>query len=356
MKTAEFDYPLPPELIAQKPAEPRDSARLMVVDRATGRIEHRIFHQIGEYLQPGDLLILNDTRVIPARLFARKADTGGRVEILLLQQLSPRTWQALTGGRKVRMGTRLVLIDDRGVASGIQATVIGQGGSGQRLIEFDQPSSEWLWEMGNLPLPPYIRSYAGDPERYQTIYARHEGSAAAPTAGLHFTADLLLDLRLHGIRFAHVTLQVGLDTFKPIREDDIHDHTIHTEWARLGPETARQINETRLAGGRIIAVGTTAVRTLETAARKANPDNNCPADQCGWSTVTAFEGPTDLYITPGYRFRVVDVMLTNFHLPRTTLIVLVSAFAGQDLVKSAYRTAVEQRYRFYSFGDTMLIL
>jgi S-adenosylmethionine:tRNA ribosyltransferase-isomerase len=351
VKTADFDYTLPPEQIAQTPVEPRDSARLMVLDRSTGEIEHRIFHDLGDYLLPGDLLILNDTRVIPARLYARKVPTGGRVEILLLEQTGVLTWRALVGGRKVRVGTNLELVDSPPVRAEIQALEDG----GQRIIVFDRPTSEWLNELGHTPLPPYIHGYRGDPERYQTVYSRREGSAAAPTAGLHFTADLLLSLLEMGVKLAYVTLRIGLDTFKPLDTADIRDHKIHTEWAQLDASVAKQINETKLAGGRIIAVGTTAVRTLETGALGANPAG-CEDSQCRWSTVAAFEGPTDLYITPGFRFRAVDALITNFHLPRSTLIVLVSAFAGRDTIKHAYATAIDQDYRFYSFGDAMLIL
>ena len=353
MKTTEFDYALPPELIAQEPADPRDSARLMVLDRETGSIEHRQFGDITSFLKPGDLLVLNNTRVIPARLFARKAGTGGKVEILLLEQVAPSSWRALVGGKRVRVGTELVLSNS---THPVQATVSAVESSGQRIIEFSRPTSEWLWDVGHTPLPPYITRYQGDPERYQTVYSRHEGSAAAPTAGLHFTPDLLLALRDQGVQIATVTLRIGLDTFKPIDEPDIRQHQIHTEWAQLDPQTAQQINQTRLAGGRIVAVGTTTVRTLETAARIAAPDPCADGDACGWSTVAAFEGPTDLYITPGYQFRAVDVLITNFHLPQSTLIVLVAAFADLPTIKAAYAEAIAEKYRFYSFGDAMLIL
>ncbi len=355
MKTSDFDYHLPRELIAQTPAEPRDSSRLMVLDRATGRIEHRIFHEIVNYFLPGDLLVLNNSRVVPARLFARKAGTGGRVELLLLEQQSPARWRALVGGRRVREGTRLDVVNPAGEPTDIQVTVEETGMEGQRTIRFSRPTGEWLPLVGQMPLPPYIQHYTGDPERYQTVYARPEGSAAAPTAGLHFTPELLLALRNQGVQLAYATLRIGLDTFKPIDETDIHAHTIHTEWAQLTPETARQINKTKLAGRRVIAVGTTAVRTLETAALRANPAG-CSGDECGWATVAAFEGPTDLFITPGFQFRAVDALITNFHLPRSTLIVLVSAFAGLEQTKVAYTAAIDLRYRFYSFGDAMLIL
>jgi S-adenosylmethionine:tRNA ribosyltransferase-isomerase len=356
MRTDEFDYNLPPERIAQQPVEPRDSAKLMVLHRATGRIEHRVFREIGGYLRPGDLLVLNDTRVIPARLYARKARTGGRVEILLLEPVDPQTWWALVGGRRVRVGTRLEIGGAEGdEAQGVKAVVREAGPDGQRLVEFGRPVPDWIEALGHVPLPPYIHGYTGDPERYQTVYARREGSVAAPTAGLHFTPELLLALRDQGARLASVTLRIGLDTFKPISETEITAHRMHSEWAELTLQTARQINETKLAGGRVVAAGTTAVRTLETAALRANP-KECEEGTCTWNTVSAFTGPTDLYITPGYRFRAVDALLTNFHLPRSTLIVLVSAFAGVEMIRRAYQEAMEHDYRFYSFGDAMLIV
>ncbi len=355
MKTAEFDYYLPPELIAQEPVEPRDAARMLVLHRATGEIEHVLFRDLGRYLRRGDLLVLNDTRVIPARLYARKAVTGGRVEILLLEELQPRVWRTLVRGRRVRRGSVLDVLDPCDQPAGIEATIIELDDDGQRRIEFSRSPREWLDALGHAPLPPYIRHYTGDPERYQTIYARHPGSAAAPTAGLHFTPELLLGLRSQGIEQARVTLRIGLDTFRPIESADITGHKIHTEWARLTPEVARQVNETRLEGGRIVAVGTTSVRTLETAAFRAGL-KQCQNAGCAWSTVSAFEGPTDLYIVPGHEFRAIDALITNFHLPCSTLLVLVSAFAGLDIVRQAYSEAIERAYRFYSFGDVMLIL
>lgn len=355
MRTDQFDFELPPERIAQQPAEPRDSAKLMVLDRASGVIEHRIFNELGGYLRPGDLLVLNNTRVIPARLYARKRETGGRAELLLLEPVDPHTWWALVGGRKVRGGTQLEITNDEGQEPVVIQAVVRQAGpDGQRLVEFSQPVDDWIAALGHTPLPPYIRGYSGDPERYQTVFARREGSVAAPTAGLHFTPELLLTLRDQGIRSAEVTLRVGLGTFKPISAAQITAHPMHSEWAELSATTARQVNETRLAGGRVVAVGTTAVRTLETAAQRANPDG-CEDGACSWNTVNAFTGPTDLFITPGYHFRATDVLLTNFHLPRSTLIVLVSAFAGVETIRQAYQVAIEQDYRFYSFGDAMLI-
>lgn len=356
MKTADFDYHLPEELIAQTPAEPRDGSRLMVLSRSSSGVEHRNFRELLSFLQAGDLVVLNDTRVIAARLDARKKRTGGRVEILLLEQDGDnQQWLALVGGRRVRAGTELELVDRESGHAGPEATVVEERDGGQRIIRFERPANEWLADLGQMPLPPYIHGYSGDPERYQTVYSRHEGSAAAPTAGLHLSSELLFGLREAGVRLAYVTLRIGLDTFKPIEEEEISDHRIHTEWARLSPETARQVNETRLSGKRVIAVGTTVVRTLETAAQIANPDA-CDGKQCGWATVAAFEGPTDLFIVPGFRFRAVDGLLTNFHLPRSTLILLVSAFAGHDMIREAYSQAIAMRYRFYSFGDAMLIL
>lgn len=355
VKTSEFEYYLPPDQISQLPAEPRDSARLMVLHRKSGEIEHRVFRDLGDYLRPGDLLILNDTRVIPARLYARKAVTGGRVEMLLLDELRARLWRVLVRGGRVRKGTVLELQNSEDDTAGIKATVKDVESNGQRLVEFSSSPSEWLEQLGHVPLPPYIQRYSGDPERYQTVYARHEGSAAAPTAGLHFTPELLVSLLSADVRLGYVTLRIGLDTFKPIDSADISEHTIHTEWARVAPQVARQVNDTRLAGGRIVAVGTTSVRTLETSALLACSAHH-KTEACAWSTVRAFEGPTDLYIVPGHEFRAVDAMITNFHLPRSSLLVLVSAFAGKDAVRRAYLEAVERGYRFYSFGDAMLIL
>ncbi len=351
MKTSDFDYTLPPELIAQSPIEPRDAARLLVVNRATACLEHLGFRDVMGYLRAGDLLVANESRVIPARLYARKVPTGGTVEILLLRKLEKQTWVALVGGRRVRIGTRLELVR-RGQACGIQAEIVAHGQAGQRTLLFSEPIEPHLNDIGLTPLPPYIHMPLADPERYQTVYAHTQGSAAAPTAGLHFTPDLMLTLRQRNIQIAFVTLHIGLDTFKPVEEEDIEEHLIHTEWCQLDPQVAQQINSTKLAGGRVIAVGTTSVRVLETAARKFEiPDSKL---QIG--TVAAFEGPTDLFIYPGFQFRAVDAMITNFHLPRSTLLALVAAFAGRNLILRAYQEAIEQSYRFYSFGDAMLIL
>ncbi|HIQ06244.1 MAG TPA: tRNA preQ1(34) S-adenosylmethionine ribosyltransferase-isomerase QueA [Anaerolineae bacterium] len=357
MKTIEFDYELPPELIAQTPAEPRDSSRLLVVHRESEQLEHRIFRDVVEYLRPGDLLVANDTRVIPARLFGRKR-TGGKVEVFLLKRLGERRWECLVRGHRLRPGVEMEIAGQNGgrgetpAGEKIRARIVAETPSGGRIVEFDRPISPRLPILGHVPLPPYIHTPLRDPERYQTVYARTEGSVAAPTAGLHFTPELLLRLREMGVGLTYVTLHIGLDTFRPVQTENVEDHPMHTEWCELTPEAAQEINETRLAGGRIVAVGTTAVRVLETAAACCTPEG----EVCGWQTVAAFHGLTDLFITPGYRFRAVDVLITNFHLPRSTLLMLVSAFAGRDLIFRAYQEAIRLKYRFYSFGDAMLVL
>ncbi len=353
MKTSELDYPLPTELIAQEAVEPRDSSRLLVIHRATGELEHRIFHDIGAYLRPGDLLVANETRVIPARLFGRKEPTGGKVELLLLRPLDERRWRALVGGARTRVGTRIRLW--RGEEpTAITAEITETGERGARVLAFSEPLEPHLDEIGVIPLPPYIHKPLDEPERYQTIYSRAPGSAAAPTAGLHFTPDLMFALRDQGVQFAFVTLHVGLDTFRPITEETLEAHQIHREWARLTPEVAAQINQAKVSGRRVIAVGTTSMRVLETAARHGllqTPDGTCP-----WRALAPYEGFTDLYITPGFQFRVVDTMITNFHLPRSSLLALVMAFAGVDLIREAYAAAIRERYRFFSFGDATIIL
>jgi S-adenosylmethionine:tRNA ribosyltransferase-isomerase len=366
MKTSEFDYLLDPERIAQTPLEPRHASRLMVVNRADGSIAHRRFCDIGDYLSAGDFLVFNDSRVIPARLFAHKLlppgrretepHKGGRVELLLLSRQENGHWFALVKGKRLREGTRLGLVEPvSGHWTGIEATIVRSGERGERLIAFDPPLDDdsILDRIGTVPLPPYIHVPLDDVERYQTVYARRSGSAAAPTAGLHFTPELLLDLRQRGMMFGFVTLHIGLDTFRPVAAEQIEDHTMHTEFAVLDLHTAEQINQARLAGRCVVAVGTTAVRVLETAAQKALCAGQ---DTCAWQTVAAFEGPTDLFITPGYRFKVVDRLVTNFHLPRSTLLMLVSALTGLELTRRAYQAAIEHGYRFYSFGDAMLIL
>jgi S-adenosylmethionine:tRNA ribosyltransferase-isomerase len=339
MRTSDFDYHLPESSIAQTPAEPRDSSRLLVLHRDTGQLEHRIFREVREYLQPGDLLVLNQTRVIPARIYARK-DTGGRVELLLLRRRDTLTWEALVGGKGLRVGKRVR------VENGPEAEILENLEGSERLIQFAEPIEPYFSKVGNVPLPPYIHEKLSDPERYQTVYAREPGSAAAPTAGLHFTPRLLEELQAKGVRLAYVTLHVGLDTFAPVTEDDPEEHKIHTEWCELPQRTADMINETKRTGGRVIAVGTTSVRTLESAARSSKKEYQ----------ISPYIGPTDLYILPGYQFKAVDVMITNFHLPKSTLLMLVSAFAGRERILETYQTAVEKGYRFYSFGDAMIIL
>ena len=350
MKTAEFDYELPPELIAQTPIEPRDASRLMVVDRHTGEIAHRHFCDLPDLLQPGDLLVHNESRVIPARLFARKP-TGGKVEILLLRQCAGDTWETLVRGRRIRAGMRLALFDGpEGLPIGAEAEVVEERERGMRVLTFDRPVLPLAERVGVTPLPPYIHTSLADAERYQTVYAHTPGSAAAPTAGLHFTPELLHRLRGMGVRSAFVTLHIGLDTFRPVSEEHVEDHRMHTEYCSLTPQVAGQVNRTRLEGHRVVAVGTTSVRVLETAAIKAQS----PKPKA--ETVQPFEGATDLFIYPGYEFHVVDALITNFHLPRSTLLMLVAAFASRELMNRAYAEAIRERYRFYSFGDAMLIL
>lgn len=351
MKTSDFDYHLPESSIAQTPAEPRDSSRLLVLHRESGELEHRIFRDVTDYLSAGDLLVLNQTRVIPARIFAHK-ETGGHVEILLLRRRDTLTWEALVGGKGLRVG-KMVFVDvDEGSSQTVQAEVIEILEGSERLIRFSEPIEPYFSKVGNVPLPPYIHEKLNDPERYQTVYAKEPGSAAAPTAGLHFTPRLLEELQVKGVKIAYVTLHVGLDTFAPVTEDDPETHKIHTEWCELPQETADLINQTKRSGGRVVAVGTTSVRTLESAGIGNRESEIGSSD----SRIASYIGPTSLFILPGYEFQVVDVMITNFHLPKSTLLMLVSAFAGREQILETYRTAVEEGYRFYSFGDAMLIL
>jgi len=352
MKTSDFDYHLPESSIAQTPAEPRDSSRLLVLHRDTGELEHRIFRDVTDYFKAGDLLVLNQTRVIPARIYARK-ETGGRVELLLLRRRDPLTWEALVGGKGLRVGTT-VRVED-----GPEAEILEILDGSERLIKFSEPIEPYFSKVGNVPLPPYIHEKLSDPERYQTVYAKEPGSAAAPTAGLHFTPRLLEELQVKGVKIAYVTLHVGLDTFAPVTEENPEEHKIHSEWCELTHETEDAINETRAKGGRVIAAGTTSVRTLESAgignrkSENVNSDSRLPNNA---SQISPFTGPTSLFILPGYQFKVVDVMITNFHLPRSSLIMLVSAFAGREKILETYEIAVREGYRFYSFGDAMLIL
>jgi S-adenosylmethionine:tRNA ribosyltransferase-isomerase len=342
LRTSDFDYELPVSYIAQTPLEHRDQSRLLILDRQSGELQHAIFKDLGKYLKAGDILVINETRVIPARLFARKLPSGGKVEILLLRKRNTRTWEALVGGKGLTKGKLLqveaIIEGDRAPMAEIEAVLEGA----ERLIRFDEPLELLFPKIGFMPLPPYIHSRLNDPERYQTVYAVTSGSAAAPTAGLHFTPELIEELKTRGIGFASVTLHVGLDTFLPVTESNPLEHKIHTEWCQLTQETVDQIQFAKANGGRVIAVGTTSVRTLESAAQDG--------------VLKAYEGPTSLYILPGYRFHIVEAMVTNFHLPRSTLIMLVSAFAGREKVLNAYEAAKKAHYRFYSFGDAMLII
>lgn len=368
LKISDFYYNLPAELIAQEPLPERDKSRLLVLDRSTNHIEHRHFQEIIDYFRPGDVIVINDSRVIPARILGRKADSGGKVELLLLEQLNPGHWRVLVGGRRLQQGSKIHLIDRNQQMTSITAEVINVLDGPVREVEFSRPIIDELKDIGHTPLPPYIRKPIEDPDRYQTIYARPPGSAAAPTAGLHFTSELLLSLRKKGVLIESITLHIGLDTFKPVSTEFIDEHTIHREWVTLTPEAARRINETKLAGGRIWATGTTAVRALETAALRsagltgslseisALDRSGRSLNACGWRPVVAIDAKTDLFIYPGYQFRAVDVLITNFHLPQSSLILLVSAFAGTETVARTYKQAIDNQYRFYSFGDAMLIL
>lgn len=349
MNTSDFNYLLPASSIAQTPLEPRDSSRLLVLNRETGNLEHRIFCELGGYLRPNDLLILNRTRVIPARIFARKP-TGGRVELLLLRRRDLLRWEALVGGKGLRLGSKLRVED------GPELTILEFLDGAERLLLFAEPIEPYFPKVGNVPLPPYIHEKLTNPERYQTVYARDPGSAAAPTAGLHFTPRLLDELQAMGVKTAYVTLHVGLDTFAPVTEENPKQHKIHAEWCELPQETADAINQARAAGRRIIAIGTTSVRTLETAAQTTTNDRQRTMVNGPSSIVKAFQGPTSIYILPGYQFKIVDAMITNFHLPKSTLIMLVSAFAGREKILQTYELAIKEGYRFYSFGDAMLIL
>lgn len=342
MKTTDFDYHLPESSIAQTPAEPRDASRLLVLHRNTGDVEHRFFRDVSLFLRPGDLLVLNQTRVIPARIFAQK-ETGGKVELLLLRRRDVLTWEALVGGKGLRVGKRVQ------VENGPSAEIIELLDGSERLIKFSEPIEPFFSQVGNVPLPPYIHEKLTDPERYQTVFSKEPGSAAAPTAGLHFTPELLANIQQMGVKVAYVTLHVGLDTFAPVNEDDPEEHKIHSEWCHLPQETADIINETKRNGGKVIAVGTTSVRTLESTAFYASRVTSHGVD------LDSFTGATSLFILPGYQFKVVDAMITNFHLPKSTLLMLVSAFAGREKILGTYNLAIREGYRFYSFGDAMFI-
>jgi S-adenosylmethionine:tRNA ribosyltransferase-isomerase len=339
MRTSLFEYNLPQELIAQEPVQPRDASRLMVVKRETEEIEHRIFRDLPEYLETGDILVLNNTRVMPSRLFSKRR-TGGKVEILLLRRQGTY-WEALVNpGRKARVGEILE------ISPRLKVEIVERGKEGIRLVKLHCNGDLFseIKRVGKLPLPPYIKKPLSEPSLYQTIYAEREGSAAAPTAGLHFTQALFKRLEKKGVKKVFVTLHIGLDTFRPIKEEEVEEHSIHTEYYEVPSHAAEEINRAKREKKKVVAVGTTSVRVIETVAEK------------GSRRVLPGRGFTDLYIYPGYKFKVVDALITNFHLPRTTLIVLVSAFAGRKLILRAYKEAIENRYRFYSFGDAMLIL
>ena len=339
-RTDDFNFDLPSELIAQTPAEPRDTARLLVLNHRSGGLDHRIFRELDQLLQPGDLLIGNRSRVWPARLVGRRSDTGGRVGGLLLRHTESGDWEALVRpGRRLQPGTRVVF--ERAGRS-VEVEIRARLASGGRLLKvLGPPGTADLLAVGETPLPPYIRGWSGDPERYQTVYGDRPGSSAAPTAGLHFTPELLDRLVRRGIGFDFITLHVGTDTFRPIRATMVDEHDMHAEWAEVPAKVLARVAETRARGGKVVAVGTTAVRGLESSAAAA------PGD--GWS------GWTRLYIRPGYRFQLVDALITNFHLPRSSLLLLVSALAGRERILSAYREAVSRNYRFFSFGDAMLL-
>jgi S-adenosylmethionine:tRNA ribosyltransferase-isomerase len=339
-----FDYDLPQELIAQKPVEPRDSARLLRVSRSDGSLEDHVFHELPSLLRPGDLIVVNDTRVLPARLMARRV-SGGQVELLLLSRMANGDWRSMARpARRLRSGETLTLLNHDDALSDDRVKVVGRDDDSV-IVRFSDEAL--IQQHGRVPLPPYIRDTTSDPERYQTVYSRELGSAAAPTAGLHFTDAVMDACRSRGVEFASVTLHVGLDTFQPIKTADARDHQIHSEWFCVTADTLATISAAKREGRRVVAVGTTSVRTLESVADAVLSDS---------AIVEAISGPTRLYITPGYEYRVVDAMLTNFHLPRTTLLLLVAAFAGEDLMRAAYTHAIRERYRFYSFGDAMLIV
>ncbi len=340
MDVKDFDYYLPEELIAQDPLEKRDESRLMVLDKFTGEVTHKHFYDIKEYLRPGDCLVINNTKVIPARLYGAKEDTGAKIEVLLLINQGNNIWECLVKpGRKCRTGARIIF--GEGLLVG---EVVEVKEDGNRLIRFEYDGiwEEVLDQLGQMPLPPYIHHQLKDKNRYQTVYAKYDGSAAAPTAGLHFTKELLQEIREMGVNIAEVTLHVGLGTFRPVKVDKIEDHNMHSEYYMVTQEAADLINHTKKNGGRVISVGTTSTRTLESAAKEDG-------------TLEATSGWTQIFIYPGYKFKVIDGLITNFHLPQSTLVMLVSALAGRDHVLAAYEEAVKERYRFFSFGDAMFI-
>ena len=340
MKTSDFYYDLPPELIAQTPLERRDGSRLLTLDKRTGETGHGHFYDLPRLLRPGDCLVMNDSRVLPARLLGRREPTGGAAEVLLLVDRGDQVWECLVRpGRKVKPGTRLSFGE-----GALTAEVLETLEGGNRLIRFDYEGIflETLERLGKMPLPPYIKDELNDPERYQTVYSRQVGSAAAPTAGLHFTRELLDQIQAMGVSLCYVTLHVGLGTFRPVKEDEITDHEMHAEYCMIPQETADIINRTKQTGGRVVCVGTTSCRTIESWAGEDG-------------TLKASAGWTDIFIYPGYRFKVLDALVTNFHLPESTLVMLVSALAGREHILAAYEEAVRERYRFFSFGDAMFI-
>jgi len=341
MKTSDFYYDLPPELIAQTPLERRDGSRLMLLDKETGEIQHRHFYDLPQFLRPGDCLVLNDSRVLPARLLGHRDPSGGAVEVLLLVDRGEKKWECLVRpGRKLHPGQKVVFGD----GSLLTAEILEELPGGNRIVRFDYEGIflEILEQLGKMPLPPYIKAELNDPERYQTVYSKEVGSAAAPTAGLHFTKELLSQIEAMGVKVCYVTLHVGLGTFRPVKEDDPTQHEMHSEYCMISAKTARTINETKRNGGRVICVGTTSCRTIESWAG----EDGTLKESAGW---------TNIYIYPGYRFKVLDALVTNFHLPESTLIMLVSALAGREHVLNAYAEAVKERYRFFSFGDAMFI-
>ena len=341
MKTSDFYYDLPEELIAQDPLEDRSGSRLLVLDRQTGKREHKIFRDVIDYLNPGDCLVVNNTKVIPARLIGSKVGTDAKIEVLLLKRKEDNVWETLVKpGKKCKVGTKISF--GEGLLTG---EVVGIVEEGNRLVKFSYEGifEEILDQLGQMPLPPYIHHQLQDKNRYQTVYAKHDGSAAAPTAGLHFTPELLEKIREKGVKIAHVTLHVGLGTFRPVKVEDVTEHHMHSEFYIVEEDQAKLINETKQAGGKIVAVGTTSCRTLESA---TGEDGILKAGS-GW---------TDIFIYPGYQFKLIDRLITNFHLPESTLVMLVSALAGKENIMAAYEEAVKMRYRFFSFGDAMLIL
>ncbi|WP_219837947.1 tRNA preQ1(34) S-adenosylmethionine ribosyltransferase-isomerase QueA [Paenibacillus sp. R14(2021)] len=347
MNVNDFDFELPEHLIAQTPLADRTSSRLLTLSKENGKVEHHGFTKLADLLQAGDTLILNDTRVMPARLLGVKSDTGAKVELLLLKQLADDRWETLVKpGKRLKIGAQLAFGDDGTGEPLLRATVVGEGEMGAREIAFHYAGifNELLDRLGEMPLPPYIKERLDDRERYQTVYAKHEGSAAAPTAGLHFTKPFLEQLAAKGVRIGYITLHVGLGTFRPMSVDTVEEHTMHTEYYELSEETAALLRDAKSRGGRIIAVGTTSARTLETVATRF-----------AYEEVQACSGWTDIFIFPGYEFKLVNALLTNFHLPKSTLVMLVSALAGQPAIMRAYKEAVEREYRFFSFGDAMFI-